>query len=360
MNILGATHTGSVSLEQLTALNDEMAALVRAGVPLEQGLRALASELPGRPGRLAELLALRMEAGESLAQIVADMDRRFPPVWRAVVTAGLRSGHLSAALESLASTARRTAEVRKIVGAGILYPVIIVVIAFGLFVFLVLNIAPVMLQARHDLTGESDVILTGLDWLGQTVLWWAIPIPLIAIVLLGWWWYRSGRLLWSRRDTAKPWQWLCCGAGIRQTLHNGRMATFAEMMALLVKQRIPMHESVALAAEVSGGSAFTEASHRMADLLQRGEVLTRREDIPAGFPPLLGWLMMSNGRQPDLGDALLRTASVYRRRAENAATQTAIYLPMTLTVLVGGTVTFLCGLVVFVPFARLLYSLAGF
>ncbi|MBN1852960.1 MAG: type II secretion system F family protein [Pirellulales bacterium] len=354
------SNAGSVTLEHLTALTDEMAALVRAGVPLEEGLKALASQLPGRPGRLAELLAIRMEAGESLAQILADADCRFPPVWRSVVAAGLRSGHLSAALESLASTARRTAEVRKLVGAGILYPGIVLVIAFALFVFLILNIAPVMSQARHDLTGGPDLILDGLDWLRQTFLWWAIPIPLIGIILLGWWWYCSGRVLWSRRETARPWQWLCRGAGIGQTVHNSRMAMFAEIMALLVKQQIPMHESVALAAEVSGGRQFLEASHRMADLLQRGEVLTRREDIPAGFPPLLGWLMMSNGRQPNLGDTLSRTASVYRRRAEDAAIQVAIYLPMILTALVGGTATFLCGLVVFVPFARILYSLAGF
>ena len=116
----GRPNTGAITLEQLIALNDEMAALVRAGVPLERGLAALGGELPGRPGKLAERLASRMDAGENLSQILADEDERFPPVWRAVVEAGLRSGHLAAALESLSATARRAAELRKPVGAGML------------------------------------------------------------------------------------------------------------------------------------------------------------------------------------------------------------------------------------------------
>ena len=97
----GKSNAGAITLEQLVALNDEMAALVRVGVPLERGLETLGADLPGRPGRLAEMLASRMDAGESLSQILADEDQRFPPVWRAVVEAGLRSGHLAAALESL-------------------------------------------------------------------------------------------------------------------------------------------------------------------------------------------------------------------------------------------------------------------
>ena len=46
-----------VTLDQLLALNDEMAALVRAGIPLEQGLTALGHEAPGKLGLLATRLA---------------------------------------------------------------------------------------------------------------------------------------------------------------------------------------------------------------------------------------------------------------------------------------------------------------
>lgn len=67
---------------------------------------------------------------------------------------------------------------------------------------------------------------------------------------------------------------------------------------------------------------------------------------------------MTSDRQPEFPEALLRTATVYRHRAARAATWTAIYLPISLTVFVGGSATFICGLATFVPIARLLYHLS--
>ena len=44
---LRAKSPGSITVEQLLALNDEIRALVRAGVPLERGLLIAARELRG-------------------------------------------------------------------------------------------------------------------------------------------------------------------------------------------------------------------------------------------------------------------------------------------------------------------------
>ena len=361
METRAKSNAGAITLEQLAALNDEMAALIRSGVPLEQGLGALGGELPGQPGRLAQLLASRMNAGESLSQILADEDQRFPPVWRAVVEAGIRSGQLAGALESLSLTARRTAELRKLVGAGILYPLVVVTLAYVLFVFLVTWLAPVTLTAFDSLQLDSGAVLAQLDWLGRMAAWWVIPVPLVAAVLLGRSWRRSGRMLWAKSGTARPsrWNWwVRCGGGIRQTLHNGRMATFAEVLALLVKQRVPMHDSLILAAEASGDRAIANASRQIADRLRRGEVLKHREDLPKGFSPLLGWLLLTSDRQPELSDALSRSATVYRHRAERAGAWTAVYLPIFLTVCLGGMATLICGLATFMPVVRLLQSLS--
>ena len=91
-----------ISLDELVALTDEMAALSRAGVPFESGLAQAARDLAKRPGLMAATIAQRMQQGESLQQVMADSPQIFPPVYRAVVEAGMRSGRLSVALEGLA------------------------------------------------------------------------------------------------------------------------------------------------------------------------------------------------------------------------------------------------------------------
>src|SRR5262249_53189976 len=47
-----ASGLGGASLDDLIALTDEMAALVRAGIPLEEGLTYVARDLARRPGRI--------------------------------------------------------------------------------------------------------------------------------------------------------------------------------------------------------------------------------------------------------------------------------------------------------------------
>jgi general secretion pathway protein F len=106
------TNGGSISLDDLVALNEEMAALVRAGVPLDAGMADLGYDLPGKLGGLASQIGERLNRGESLPQILADDSRALPTVWRAVVESGLRSGDLPAALESMATTGCLVAQFR--------------------------------------------------------------------------------------------------------------------------------------------------------------------------------------------------------------------------------------------------------
>ena len=90
---------GTMSLESLVALNDEIAALVRTGLPLERGLRQVGDDLSGRLGGTMSSLAERMSRGASLPEALAAEGDRLPRIYRAVVEAGLRAGRLSAALE---------------------------------------------------------------------------------------------------------------------------------------------------------------------------------------------------------------------------------------------------------------------
>src|SRR6186713_2858010 len=97
---------GAVTLDDLIALNDEIVALTRAGVPLERGLLGLGMDVRGRLGRIARTLSERMSRGESLSEALASSGEGIPRVYRAVVEAGVRSGRLPVALEGLAAYAR--------------------------------------------------------------------------------------------------------------------------------------------------------------------------------------------------------------------------------------------------------------
>src|SRR6476659_4639535 len=88
-----------LSLDQLAALSEEIAALARAGVPLDRGLTELCRDIPGRLGQVARSMGERLGEGQAVEQVVADLGSALPPAYRSVLIAGVRAGRLPMALQ---------------------------------------------------------------------------------------------------------------------------------------------------------------------------------------------------------------------------------------------------------------------
>ena len=80
----------SISLEELVALNDEIAGLVRSGVPLEMGLAGWGRDLPGNLGRVVDAPGRSDRPG-------ANRCRNRWPKQAASIPAGLSRGRRSPA-----------------------------------------------------------------------------------------------------------------------------------------------------------------------------------------------------------------------------------------------------------------------
>lgn len=348
---------GAITLDQLIALNDEIAALARAGVPLESALAELGGDLPGRLGKTAAMLAERAGRGESLAEVLAQQSAAFPPVYRAVVEAGLRAGRLPAALEAVAGSLRRVAETRRGVAAAALYPMLVVILAWVLFAFFAAKIAPSLLDSFDRLDVAQRGLFGWLDYYGRWAVYWGPAIPLILAFLAALWWHGSGRATlvqphWAGRLLGwLPW--------MGQTLRWSRAATFSEVLALLVESRVPLPEALLLAGEACGDPRMVTAARQVADALRRGDPPDGRKLDRGSFPPLLCWLMAAGQRHGVLGPALRHAAETYQRRAEHQAHLARVFLPVVLTLAIGGSVTLMCALILFGPYTSMLKALGG-
>ena len=200
-----------VSLDELIALADEMAALVRAGVPLEQGLTEAANDFSSCSGQLIHTVAHRMQSGEGLLQILSTSSPRLPAAYRAILEAGLRSGRLSSALEGLAASARRMADLRRFARAAIAYPLLVVAFAYVMFVFSLLYLQPSIHQAYESFRVQASPLNQTLVTWGRSALIWGPLLPLAVILPSAALWRWSGRAI--RQDGASR-NWLASTAHV--------------------------------------------------------------------------------------------------------------------------------------------------
>lgn len=336
-----------ITLDELVALSDEMAALARAGLPLERGLRSLSGDLPGRLGCLANLLSERLERGQSLAEAIAQSGDAFSPAYAAVVAAGLRSGRLAAALEGVSTTIRRVAELRRTFIVAMVYPLIVLAVASVLFSLMVLRTAPDVLKSYEGLglpcpawyqraLSAADLVRMGLPW-----FWCLLAILVVA------WLYRSARAVSMAAAGLSGWPTI---AGV---LRAGRMATFAELLSLMVEHNVPMDEAVELSAAASGDGSLRRSASALAEQIRAGQV---SGDPPPDFPSFLGWMILSGTTREHLVRSLRQTAEAYRRKANYAAGWLGVYLPILVSAAIGGTAALLYVLLALAPFYHLLYQ----
>jgi general secretion pathway protein F len=334
---------GGVGLNDLIALNDEIVALVRAGVPLGRGLAGAGGELEGRLGGLAGRIGGRIDGGASLVEALEAEDEAIPPMYRAVIEAGVRAGRLPAALEGLATFARSVAELRSSFGLALIYPLLVLLVGHLMFIGVAVGLAPRLVETFDSMGLAVPAALRWLAGLGEWAAWWG-PAPLVALLLawLAWFWGGRARVLDPGRFGAGlgwiPW--------LREMRNNARAAMFAQLLALLLESRVPLPEALELAGNASGTARS-----------RRGRAGSATE--PGDLPPVLAWVLRTGVEQGGLVPALRRAADNYGRRAINRADLVRNLLPALLMVNIGGGAAILYALLLYVPFTELLKELAA-
>src|SRR6516162_7653136 len=99
--------------EDLITLNEEIAGMARAGLPLDQGLAAMGKEMGrGRLQAVTLALAADLKAGHPLPDALKRQQGQVPPFYAGLIAAGIRSGRVADVLATLTTYARTMADLR--------------------------------------------------------------------------------------------------------------------------------------------------------------------------------------------------------------------------------------------------------
>ena len=333
----------------------QVAGLTEAGLPLGPGLRALADELPA--GRLPAMLrdtANRVEAGESLDAALLAEGPRFPAPLRGLIAAGARTGRLPETLGRYLALSDLGRSLRRRLQVGLIYPAMMLLVSFGLFVF-------AAMMTVHGFESIFRDFGVDVPWITQLLIaasrgfavtgWWVLISPIVAVAVI----WTAMRLTLRPADRARL---LHRTPLIGPLARDSALALFCPVLAMMIESEIPLPEAIRLAGDSSPDAAMREAAHAMADDASRGRSLAEaardRPPFPRGFDQFLAWAEPNRG----LLDALRLSAETFEARARARAEFVARFCNVvTMTVVlwwVGLTVVAL-----FLPLISLMNALGG-
>jgi len=288
-----------LSADEAAQLAGHAAGLALAGLPLGEGLRALAEELP-RPRLQAALrrIAEAVDAGQTLDAAVAEQGRRVPEHLRCMLAASATSGRFSQVLQQLSTVERNRLTMNRRLRLMLAYPAILLAAAILLILFLSFIIVPqftkIFADFGADLPRLTQLIIRVFSSFGGLVVL-AASAALVLVVLV------AAAL---KPHLAFVQRMAYCVPGVGPCWRFRGLAEFSRMMALLLDMNVPLPQALRAIASGLRESDLRAACRRMAELVEAGvpfsEALARFRAFPVTFRPLVEW----GERQRALPDAM--------------------------------------------------------
>jgi general secretion pathway protein F len=164
-----------------------LATLLSAGFPIDRALRS-AARVTGSPEvrRAVDTVRLRVRAGVSLGDALAEHPALFSPFAVGMTRAGERGGTLGSALFQLAQQLERDQALRSRITTALLYPAAMLAVGVAAVAVLVLAVLPrlvaLLAAAGATVPGFAASLIAGGAFV---VRWWPLGLLAVAAPVLG-------------------------------------------------------------------------------------------------------------------------------------------------------------------------------
>jgi general secretion pathway protein F len=243
LSLRGVGYGRARSSFPLLFFNQELRALLHAGIPLAESIEALA-EKESRTGVRTILTGIHaaLREGRTLSSALAAVPHVFPELYVAIIRAAERTSDLERALERYIAYQQQLDTLRgKLVGAAI-YPLLLLGVGGLVILFLLGYVVPRFAHIFDDLSGELPLLSRLLLQWGQAVQDNAVALFVAAVALA------VALVLAARSDAMRAWvartAWRAPFVGER--LRVFELARFYRTLGMLLSGGIPAVTALAM------------------------------------------------------------------------------------------------------------------
>src|ERR1700722_8870263 len=218
--------------DEFAFFNQQLAAMLRDGLPLEGALRRLCEEM--RAGSLrTELQALETDLAKGTPIADALNQRQLPELYKRMVVIGVKSGDLSGALALLADYFQRQNNITSRLKGLMVYPLIVLFMAFFISCVLAYLLTKFIWVNLESLAGNNIVHTVATST-------WMTPVFLGLILAAG-----LTAAVFSPAHRALRWR--------LPAFKEASLAQLALAIWLMLKNGVPLDDALALAEELEKG-----------------------------------------------------------------------------------------------------------
>jgi type IV pilus assembly protein PilC len=349
----GQNKKGRIKQADFLLFNQQLSALLRAGIPVLQSINLLKTR--SGSANLREVLVDvedKIKSGIPLSQAF-EAQGMFPKIYTASILSGEQSGALDDVLQRFVEYLRRSVGVSRKLRGALAYPAFLLVASGLMVAFLTLYIVPRMsdlfqsLSANRGLPTVTVVVLAISHGVSGN-FWWLAPL----LLLIG-----GGLFFWLRTESGKLMlhRFLLRLPVAGQLIRNMATSQLARSLSTLLSGGITVPDSWEIASQALNNIELRNSSQAVSHTIREGRGFTEALES-AGWLPELALDMISIGEKSgSLREMLDEVAAFYDAEAEVRLEQlTTLLEPLILVFMAGIVVVIL--LAIYLPIIQTISS----
>ena len=323
--------------QDLIEFTRSLAALIRSGIPIREGLTILRGQGSGLGMReIIRRLIGSIENGSRLSEACANHPRIFSGFYIRLLRTGEATGRMTETLQQLADALIKRKSMRDKVTAALVYPAISMVVAVIVAVVLLVYSLPAIIDLLTEFGGELPLATRLLVEISESFQTYKLAIFIVlATLIVGGWLAsrtRGGRRIMDRYILKLP---VAGGVVMQSNLFN-LTATFG----MLLLSGIPSMEALRLSKESLGNVILQERLQLIIDDVEGGKRLGPAFSEHWANPPLLSQGIITGEATGDLPGALNNMAEYYEAESTRTISGATELIQPAVILLVAGFVGF--------------------
>ncbi len=313
---------GSVKQKELMVFTRQLATLIDAGLPLLQSLNVLNKQEPNANLR-ATIAALgeSVQGGSTFSEALGTYPKMFNKLFVNMVKAGEIGGVLEVVLNRLAEYQEKANKLRGKITSAMVYPLIILVIAVGILVFLMLVIVPKFKTMFEDQNMElpwiSEFVFNLSDnFMADSVIP-AVPNAVlgIAVIMAA----CVGLSFWKRTPKGgRMVDTIMLKMPLIGPLNKvSAVARFSRTFGTLVASGVPILQALVITRDTAGNVLVADAVTKIHDAVREGESIVTPMSASNVFPPMMISMVDVGEETGQLPDMLMKVSEVYDEEVDN-------------------------------------------
>jgi type IV pilus assembly protein PilC len=247
----GGSRRKRIPVQDFLVWNQELAALLKAGLPLLQALDLMLERMR-QPHFRAVLTDIRdrVKSGEDLSDAFAAYGELFPRLYPASLKAGERSGEMEAVVRRFIRYMKLVLEARRRVISALIYPAVLVCLSITMIIVMMIYVVPKFMTFFDNMETQLPPLtraMLGFSKFAQhNALLLAIAAVAAVLAFRSWSRTESGRLALDRIRLRLPF--------LGPVMHRFGMAELCRSLSTLLSGGIPLVPAMEIAVGAVGNS----------------------------------------------------------------------------------------------------------